>query len=188
MSDTERPVDDEGVAPDAVDALPEAPAVELEPPSDRGARRAAAVAKAPEVAPEEVVLAERPNRAGGALDVVRVGDRDGHAAWVARLLGLGDSIEYTELIAGAVTELQKAAGVEPDGVVGASTWPLLLPELRLGSIGPEVGVLRLLLGLPVAMVFDDETDSGVRFIQAEMAHERTGVVDREVWAFLLEAA
>lgn len=119
------------------------------------------------------------------LETVRPGDSDGHAAWIARLLGQGDSNTYGESQIAGVKERQVAAGLEPDGIVGTATWPLVLPVLRHGDRGPEVGVLRSLLGLPRFGEFSADVESGVKFLQAENALERDGVCSKEVWAVLL---
>lgn len=120
------------------------------------------------------------------LETVCPGDSDGHAAWIARLLGQGDAFVYGESQVAGVKARQLAAGLEPDGVVGTTTWPLVLPVLRHGDRGPEVGVLRSLLGLPRIGEFSADVESGVKFVQAENGMDRNGICDAAVWAVLLE--
>jgi hypothetical protein len=59
--------------------------------------------------------------------IVNVGDTDGWAQYVLRLLDLGEG-EYNADAAALVAELQEANGLEPDGVVSGATWALILPE------------------------------------------------------------
>ena len=168
----------------ADDAPDETAAVEAD---DKGALKIVGVAAFDVSAPAELEPDVEDGRIGGVLDAVAIGDSDGDAARIARILGMGDSVTYTEWVAAGVKERQVAAGLEPDGAVDtAATWALILPVLRHGDHGPEVGTLRVLLGLPSVGQFDDEVESGVRFAQAEHSLDRTGVCDGELWLALLE--
>jgi hypothetical protein len=122
------------------------------------------------------------------LGTVKPGDSDGHAASIGRLLGRGDSFTYTEKLAAVVKARQQAAGLEPTGVIEGATWPLVLPKLKRDNRGPEVGLLRVLLELPRAGTFDAAVESGVRFVQAELGLDRTGVCDALVWGRLINGS
>lgn len=166
------------------------------------------VAAEPEIVPAEVAAPDVPKEAdmdenmpwpvptgstntfgvdpGSQLGCPQLGSVDGAAAQVIRLLGLGDTIVYTQAVADAVAALQEMVGETPTGNVDMATWAHLLPELSVGCpVSPEVGLLRAMLGLPRAGEFDSEVEGLVRMLQAEMAADRTGAVGHPEWAALL---
>lgn len=77
--------------------------------------------------------------------IVNVGDTDGWAQYVLRLLDLGEG-EYNSDAAALVAELQDANGLEPDGVVSGATWAVLLPEKAVADLDEHAKAILWSLG------------------------------------------
>ena len=145
----------------------------------------------PQVEPE-IVPSEGPAQtpvtvqpATGVLAVIAEGDTGGDADRAVRLLGMGDGGTFSAKHSAAVSQLQERRGLPVTGVVDPATWSFILPELKLGSMGPEVILLRTLLDLPGRAVFDAQLESAVRFVQAESLGAPSGIVDQMTWGVLL---
>ena len=92
----------------------------------------------------------------------------------------------------AVTAVQTAAGLTPDGVVGARTWPTLVVQVDAGSSGDAVkavqslGLLRFPGDDPLVVdgSFGPLTRERVLAFQESWGLDQDGIVGRQTWSFL----
>lgn len=195
-SERMEPIEDE--LPFEADTAPEAP-------SDLGAPRfedihvapaapEVEVAPAPEVEVVEVeaVAVDPTARPADFVDTDKVGtvfpgDKDGHANMAVRLLGFGDSGDYSGVAVDRVKYLQLQAGLDDDGIIRGSTWALILRPIKVGASGYEVLILSRLLGLPEQTVFDSQMADAVADLQARAALLQDGKMSAETWYAALTA-
>ncbi|MBM3676403.1 MAG: peptidoglycan-binding protein [Actinobacteria bacterium] len=96
----------------------------------------------------------------------------------------------------AVKSFQRSAGLVDDGVVGPSTWPKLVRQVKRGSRGSAVkGVQEVITfhdqsdgeGPPVVIdgVFGPRTDAWVRGFQTAVGIRSDGVVGPLTWRALV---
>ena len=91
----------------------------------------------------------------------------------------------------AVAAFQRAAGLDPDGVVDAATWTALLPPLGSRARGEAVTALQHLLngkrrvGLSLNATYDGATLSAVIAFQKHMGLRASGEMDLASWRNLL---
>lgn len=132
-----------------------------------------------------VTTGEASDRVGVIQRLLRV---HGHALVVDR--------EFGPATGAAVSALQAAAGLAPDGVVGPQTWPALVVDVAPGSTGDavravqELGLLRYPGDSPLVVdgVFGAGTAARVASFQSDWGLEPDGVVGTQTWSFLTRGA
>ncbi len=91
----------------------------------------------------------------------------------------------------AVRNFQAAVGLTQNGMIGGSTWPLLVLTASSSTSGNEVRAVQSLLnskrsaGLTVNGTFNASTETAVRNFQIHAGLANTGVVDSETWKNLI---
>lgn len=176
-----------------VDPKPEETASE---PGTEPVTQFSAPVQSPEAVGDEGMPYEPPvdpsARPSDFVDTDRVGtvfpgDVGGWANLAVRLLGQGDSGNYTGSVVDRVKYLQAEAGMEPDGIIRGGTWALILRPLKVGASGEEVLILCRLLGIPDSTVFTSETADAVQDLQVRASLSATGKLDPETWYAALTA-
>lgn len=74
------------------------------------------------------------------IPTVTVGHADGWSQLVNRLLGLGDALEFDELGAQLVSEMQESFGLKVTGEVDYDTWAVLVDGADPAS-DPLIGIV-----------------------------------------------
>ncbi|MER6735991.1 peptidoglycan-binding protein [Streptomyces puniciscabiei] len=157
----------------------------LFPPQAR--RSAAAVSSAPSATP--IARADWPT--------VRPGDR-GSLVWTVqrllkarrqpvRLTGIFDTETKSRVVA-----FQHDSGLQPDGLVGARTWSMLVMATSPGDTGPQVEAVQNLLaraGWPADITghFTTATHQSLLGFQREHGLPATGTADAATWLALSTA-
>lgn len=126
---------------------------------------------------------------------LRQGDQGQNVRSLQYLLRAGGAQIVVDGVFGALTEaavraFQAGGRLPEDGVVGPSTWPALLSELKTGSSGDAVKALQTQLHyrgtLPdVDGIFGVKTDISVRRAQVLKRLEPNGVVNVATWQALI---
>ncbi len=116
------------------------------------------------------------------LSDVKVGDSNGFATIVVRMLGMGDSGIFDENASNAIKQLQQAAGLEATGVVSGETWGLILPMVGRNASGELAAILRGLLGLSPTGMIDHEV---YRILVHNLGNDWNGLVTSAEWRKLL---
>lgn len=127
--------------------------------------------------------------------VLRQGDRGQNVRSLQYLLKAFGAQITVDGVYGSSTEagvraFQASSHLAEDGMVGPSTWPALLSELKLGSSGDAVKALQVQLHyrgtLPdVDGNFGIKTDISVRRVQVLKRLEANGVVTLATWQALI---
>ena len=110
-------------------------------------------------------------------------DAQGHALVVD-----GD---YGPLTAAAVTDFQKANGLDVDGATGPQTWPRLIVQVQAGATGQAVRAVQSQLntrnaGLAVDGSFGPATGQAVQVFQTFVGVAVDGVVGPVTWSLLAD--
>lgn len=102
-----------------------------------------------------------------------------HDGWMDRVMrGINarEDSEWSEGVTDKIKEIQKAAGLEPTGVVSGVTWLLLMPEIKKGELNADLAGVRVALEVPGrTSYFDDDLEGIVG----------GPVLDRAAWAKLV---
>ncbi|NGN68403.1 peptidoglycan-binding protein [Streptomyces sp. A7024] len=91
----------------------------------------------------------------------------------------------------AVKEVQQAAGIGVDGIVGPNTWGKLTPQIKEGATGAAVKAVQAELnakrnaGLTVDGTFNAATTAAVKSFQSHAGIGADGVVGPTTWKNLL---
>ena len=95
----------------------------------------------------------------------------------------------------AVKTFQLIHGIGDTGVVGDTTWPVILsqvmistgfPELEIGSQGPAVKLLQAVIGANVDGVFGKMTQMSLKEWQSKHGLNPDAVAGRNTWAKIIE--
>ncbi|MFI5842540.1 N-acetylmuramoyl-L-alanine amidase [Catenuloplanes sp. NPDC051500] len=92
--------------------------------------------------------------------------------------------------AAAVRDFQTRKGLTADGIVGATTWPVLIVTVRNGATGPAVEAVQSALAsrkytVSVDGQFGANTEAVVRTFQTDQGLSSDGVVGPRTWSALV---
>jgi len=96
----------------------------------------------------------------------------------------------------AVKAFQQSRGLNPDGKVGAGTWPKLVLQVKSGSTGDAVRAVQEVMkfhdqsdgeGTPIAIdgIFGHQTDNWIRGFQTALGTTSDGIVGPITWRALV---
>lgn len=98
--------------------------------------------------------------------------------------------DFGPITQSAVQQFQSANGLQPDGIVGNQTWPVLIVQVQLGSTGPAVEAVQSQIDSRVDILamdgdFGPRTDAAVRNFQAPVGLQVDGIVGPNTWNALV---